>query len=145
MPTTPDPFDQPQFYDGVPTKRFLAWVVDLVIITCVSLLIVPFTAFTAAFFFPFLLMVVGFIYRVITLANGSATLGMRLFSMELRTAQDQGFDLPTAFFHTLGYTLSVGTFLIQLVSIVMMCSTERGQGLSDMVLGTVALNKRAKP
>lgn len=144
MPAPPDPVDQPQFYEGVPTKRLLAWLVDLVIIACISLLIVPFTAFTAAFFFPLLMMVVGFMYRVITLANGSATWGMRLMSMELRTAQDRPFDLPTAFFHTLGYTLSVGTFLVQLVSIVMMCSTERGQGLTDMVLGTVALNRRAK-
>ena len=53
----------------------------------ISLLIVPFTAFVALFFFFALMAVVSFVYRVITLATGSATWGMRLMAIELRDAQ----------------------------------------------------------
>ena len=48
-----------------------------------------------------------------------------------------------AFLHTLGYTVSIGMPLLQVISIVLMLTTERAQGLSDHVLGTVALNRRA--
>jgi len=142
MTQTPDPDMHPEFYDGVPTKRLLAWVVDMIVITVMCLLIVPFTAFTAIFFFPFLLLVVGFIYRVITLTTGSATWGMRLMGMELRDLRDRPFDFGTALFHTLGYSFSWAMAPLQLISVIMMCVTDRKQGLSDMVLGSVAVNRR---
>lgn len=139
---TPDPSVQPQFYEGIPMKRLLAWLVDMVVIVLVCLLIVPFTAFTGLFFFPLLMLVVGFVYRWATLANGSATWGMRLFSMELRRGDDSPFDGGTALMHTLGYSVSVAFPLLQLISVVLMATSERRQGLTDMVLGTVPLNRR---
>lgn len=139
----PDPDTQPQFYEGVTSKRLLAWVVDTVLILILCALIVPFTAFTAVFFFPLLVAVVGFIYRVATLANGSATWGMRFAAIELRTAQGEMFDTGTAMAHTAGYTISFAVPILQVVSIIMMLTGARGQGLSDTVLGTVALNRRA--
>ncbi len=142
MSMTPDPDDQPEFYAGVPTKRLLAWVVDAIIIIVICLIILPFTAFTGIFFFPLMMLFVGFFYRIATLANGSATWGMRLFGMELRTSQDQPFDGGTAVLHTLGYTVSIGMMPLQLCSMVMMGTTARCQGLTDMVLGTVAINRR---
>ncbi|MFD1511254.1 RDD family protein [Lacimonas salitolerans] len=140
----PDPQLQPEFYADVPTKRLLAFVVDTVLIIGICLVILPFTAFTGLLFFPFLMLVVGFAYRVITLSNGSATWGMRLMAIEFRTTQGTRFDFVTACLHTLGYTLSMGTFIVQAASIVMMLTSERGQGLSDLVLGTVALNRSAQ-
>lgn len=142
MSMTPDPDEQPEFYAGVPIKRLLAWGVDAIIIIIACLVILPFTAFTGIFFFPLMILFVGFIYRVATLANGSATWGMRLFGMELRTSADQPLDGGTAFLHTLGYTFSVTIAPLQLISMVLMGTTARCQGLSDMVLGTVALNRR---
>ncbi len=140
---TPDPDTHPQFYDGVPTKRLLAWVVDTAIVALLTLVAIPLTAFIGIFFLPLLFVMLGFTYRVTTIARGSATWGMRLMSIELRDARDAPFDLPTAFLHTLGYSLSVTAAPLQLVSIVLMLSTARGQGLSDLALGTVALNRRA--
>ena len=139
----PDPVTQPEFYSDVPAKRLLAWVVDTVLIVLICLLIVPFTAFTGLFFFPFLLLVVGFAYRVVTIARGSATWGMRLVSLEFRKLDGQRFDLSMALLHTLGLTISFGFPILQVISIVLMLTTERGQGLSDHVLCTVALNRRA--
>ena len=63
-------------------------------------------------------------------------------AIELRTRDDERFDLSTAFLHTAGFVVSFAMPLLQLISIVLMLSSERRQGLTDMVLGTVALNRR---
>ncbi|MGC1505975.1 MAG: RDD family protein [Sulfitobacter sp.] len=139
---TPDPDTQPQFYTGVPTKRLVAWILDTILIVLIGVIILPFTAFTGLFFFPFLMLVVGFFYRIATLASGSATWGMRLMSVEIRQGDDRPLDGATAFLHTLGYSLSFAMPVLQLISIVLMLTSARRQGLTDMVLGTVALNKR---
>ena len=143
MTPHPDPDTQPQFYAGIPAKRLLAWFVDSLIIVLICVVILPFTFFTGLFFFAFLLLFVGFFYRVITLASGSATLGMRLMSMEIRDHDDRPLSTGTAILHTLGYSVSVGFPLLQVVSIVLMCTSARKQGLTDMVLGTVPMNRRA--
>ena len=139
----PDPDTQPQFYTSVPTKRLIAWVIDSILIALLCAVVLPFTAFTGLFFLPFLYLVVGFAYRVITLANGSATWGMRFASIELRAADGSRFDLGLAFAHTLGYSLSMAIFPAQAISIVLMLTGSRGQGLTDNFLGTVAINRRA--
>ena len=139
----PDPVTQPEFYADVPVKRLIAWVVDTIIVAVICLLMLPFTAFTGIFFFPLMMLVVGFIYRVLTIAGGSATWGMRLMAIEFRDWRGQRLDFMQAFLHTLGYAVSVSVAPLQLISVVCMFATERGQGLTDMVLGTVALNKRA--
>lgn len=139
----PDPDTQAQFYEGVALKRLLAWIVDTILIILAAVVVLPFTAFTGLFFFPLLVLVVGFVYRTATLAGGSSTWGMRLFAIEFRTMHGERFDLGTAFAHTLGYTLSLAVFPAQAVSILLMLTTPRGQGLTDHVLGTVALNRRA--
>ncbi|NOR31781.1 MAG: RDD family protein, partial [Sulfitobacter sp.] len=116
--------------------------VDAIIILLACLVVLPFTAFTGLFFFPLMILVIGFFYRVATLSSGSSTWGMRLMGMELRTQNDERLDTGTALLHTLGYTVSISVMPLQLISIVLMGTTARCQGLSDMVLGTVALNRR---
>ncbi|MEC7300489.1 MAG: RDD family protein [Pseudomonadota bacterium] len=141
--TIPDPYHQPEFYADIPVKRLLAWVVDCILILGVVLLALPFTAFTGIFFFPFLFLVLGFLYRWMTLASGSATWGMRLMAVEMRDGYGRKFDGATAFLHTLGYTVSLAFPVLQFVSIVMMLMGAKSQGLTDNVLGTVAINRRA--
>ncbi|MEN8660404.1 RDD family protein [Marivita sp.] len=139
----PDPMVQPEFYDSVTIKRGLAWVIDAALILALVVPIVVMTLFIALWFLPLLFFVVGFIYRVATLTGGSATWGMRLMSIEFRDSRGEHFDFSQAFMHTLGYTVSMSIFPLQLISIAMMFLTERGQGLTDMLLGTVAINRRA--
>lgn len=142
-PNLPDPMVQPEFYDSVTIKRGLAWVIDAALILALVVPIVVLTLFIALWFLPLLFFVVGFIYRVTTITNRSATWGMRLMSIEFRDSRGEHFDFSQAFMHTLGYTVSMSVFPLQLISIAMMFLTERGQGLTDMVLGTVAINRRA--
>jgi uncharacterized RDD family membrane protein YckC len=140
-PGLPDPARAGQFYDGVALKRGLAWVIDVALIAVLSALVVPFTAFTALFFFPLLMVVLGFFYRWATLAGGSATWGMRLMAIEIRERDGGPLTGATAFWHTAGYCLSVAMAPLQLISCVLMVALGRGQGLTDMVLGTAAVNR----
>ncbi|AXQ93321.1 RDD family protein [Cereibacter azotoformans] len=139
----PDPDRHAEFYADVPLKRGLAWVVDMFLIALITALIVPFTAFTALFYLPVLFLCVGFAYRTVTLARSSATPGMRLMAIGLRTHRGEPLGLSEAFLHTLGYTVSVSMVLPQIVSVVLMLTTARAQGLTDHLLGTVALNRAA--
>ncbi len=139
----PDPDDHAEFYADVPVKRLLAWVIDMVAIILLTALILPFTAFTGLFFLPFLVMAVSFAYRVITLTNRSATPGMRLTAIEFRTAQGERFDLPMAVLHTILFSVIFSFLLPQVVSIILMLTGRRAQGLHDLFLGTAAVNRAA--
>ena len=137
----PDPERRPDFYRGTAVKRAIAWVIDVCLIAILCILILPFTAFTGVFFFPLLMLVTGFFYRWFTIASRSATWGMRLVAIELRDHEGPRFDSTMALMHTAGYTVSVLMAPAQFVSAVLMCATPRGQGLSDLVLGTTAINR----
>lgn len=139
----PDPHTKAEFYADVTAKRFFAWLVDSLLIFVLTVLVVPLTAFTAVFFFPFLWLLVGLAYRVVTLATFSATPGMQLMAIEFRNRRGERFDLPTAALHTLIYSIAMGSLLIQAVSIVLMLTSPRGQSLGDHLLGTAALNRAA--
>lgn len=140
----PDPQTQPEFYADVPVKRLIAWVIDMVLIGILSALVLPLTLFTGIFFFGLIFIVMSFIYRVITIANGSATLGMRFVGIEFRTQHGERFELGHAFLHTLGYSVSLSFGILQVISIVLMLTTSRSQGLTDHVMGSVAINKAAR-
>jgi uncharacterized RDD family membrane protein YckC len=137
----PDPTARADFYDGIRTKRLIAWVLDMVLIAVLSSILLPFTAFTALFFFPFFMLVTGFFYRWFTLSVGSATWGMALMGIQIRDGQGDRLSGSLAFWHTLGYTLSVAIAPLQLLSVGMMCLSPRRQGLSDLLLNTAAINR----
>lgn len=138
----PHPETQPEFFEDVVSKRLMAWIVDVVLISAMTAVLTVFSLFTALFVLPLVFALVGFIYRWIGLTRHSATVGMRLMSVEFRKADGEDFDSSTAFLHTAGYYASVAVFPAQLVSIVMMLMSERRQGLTDTVLGTALLNMR---
>ena len=144
MTHLPDTIAQAAFYETVPTNRLFAWILDAAIILEICLVVLPFTGFLGIFFWPLMWLVVGFAYRTITIANLSATWGMRLVSIELRNRTGAPLDLTKAILHTLGYTISIGIFLLQAVSIVLICASMRGQSIIDHVLGAVMLNKQAR-
>lgn len=139
----PDPHYHAEFYRDVPLKRLLAWLVDTLVILLLTVAVLPFTAFTGLFYFPFLAMVVGLVYRVLTIAGGSATPGMRLMAIELRNAGGARLDLPQAVLHTLLFSVFFSFLLPQLASIALMATGARAQGLHDLMMGTVAINRAA--
>lgn len=140
----PDPATKPEFYDGVLFKRAAAWGIDVILVAILCILILPFTAFTGIFFFPFLMLVIGFIYRWFTIAGKSATWGMRMMGIELRDHQGLRLQSSAALAHTAGYTFSVAMAPLQLISVLMMIVTDRKQGLTDHLMGTAAINSPSR-
>lgn len=139
----PDPHYNAEFYADIPVKRLLAWGIDTGVILLISLVAIPFTAFTALFFLPLLVTAIGFAYRTVTLANGSATLGMRLMAIEVRAPDGARLDLSLAFLHTLLYTLFFWSFVLQVLSIILILTGARRQALHDLALGTAVVNRAA--
>ena len=137
----PDPELRPEFYAAVPLKRLVAWLIDTVAILLLTLIVLPFTAFVAAFFLPALYVMMNLAYRTVGMARWSATPGMWLMAVEFRRADGSRLDPGTAFLHSLGYTVSMALVVPQVASVVLMLVSRHGQGLSDHVLGTVALNR----
>ena len=139
----PDPQTEPQFYDGILTKRTLAWIVDIAIITLLTIGAGIATLTIGFFLWPLFFIAIGATYRISTLANRSATWGMRMMGIELRNHQGDRFDVPQAVLHVGGYYVSMMVVLPILASIVAMLVTERRQSLTDLVLGTAAINRPA--
>ncbi|SFC57772.1 RDD family protein [Tropicimonas isoalkanivorans] len=137
----PDPERDADLYADVPLKRAIAWVVDSILIFLMTLLVLPFTAFVGLLFYGALWLSISFLYRTLTIAGGSATLGMRLMSIQLRNARGERFGLADAVVHTSIYMVCFSFFIPQVISAVLMLSSSRGQGLSDLALGSTALNR----
>ncbi|WP_172331763.1 RDD family protein [Mangrovicoccus sp. HB161399] len=137
----PDPETGHAFYDGVTRRRFLAWIVDMVLTVGLVLLAIPLTAFTGLFFLPLLWLAVSFAYRAITIANSGATWGMHFAGIELRRQDGTRPDGVLAALHTGAYLGMTMVFPAQLISIAVMLASSRGQGLHDMLLGTAMINK----
>lgn len=142
-PHLPDPDRQPQFYQGVPVRRLIAWAVDSLITLGLTIGAVLVTAFVGVLIWPFLFLTLGFAYRVVTIANGSATWGMRFAGIELRDGAGQRLDFGQAVLHTLGFSLCFALPIFQVISVVLMLTGARGQGLPDLFVNTVMLNRRA--
>lgn len=141
----PDPAQQGAFYRDVALKRFLAWIVDAMMVFVLTALVVLLTAGIGAFFWGFIFLAIDFLYRWIGLSRKSATLGQRLVSLEYRRFTGERFDVLTAFLHTAGYLFCyAGTIgLLQLVSIITVLVTPKRQNLPDLLLGTAAINRAA--
>ncbi|RMF40327.1 MAG: RDD family protein [Alphaproteobacteria bacterium] len=141
----PDPERDAQFYDGVPMRRFIAWLFDLVFVGLITLgVLVAFTlpSLGLVFLASFLIWAaVDFIYRAATLARASATPGMRIMGIELRAGDGGRLDATTAILHTLLYYLCFGFVLVQIVNIALMLASAQGRSLPDLALGTAMINR----
>jgi len=139
----PDPTSHREFYDHVLTKRLFAFLIDTALITLITGMFVVFTAFVALLFVGFLGLVISLIYRIVSLAGRSATPGMRLMGIQFRTHRGNRLSSGLAIAHTIGFTLSMSMVLPQVISIILMLTTARGQSLIDLLLGTAVINRSA--
>ncbi|MEX0854080.1 MAG: RDD family protein [Bauldia sp.] len=141
-----DPDTQPELFDGVLSKRIVAFVVDAILIVALMIpaalmiLILGFVTLGIGWLLlPALFAIVALGYVALTLGgSGSATIGMRLVGVEMRTWGGQRMFALLAVMHALIFWFSIGllTPLILLVGLF----THRRQLLHDLLLGVVALN-----
>ena len=73
-PGLPDPELRPEFYNGLAFKRFMAWLVDLVLVGLMVGLAVLLTIGIGLFFLPVIWAIIDFCYRVISLSGNDSTL-----------------------------------------------------------------------
>jgi uncharacterized RDD family membrane protein YckC len=151
-PHAPDPWLQPELFRGVLTRRAFAFLIDLVVLSIpvvlVCMIIAVFGLVTLGLGWSlFYLVWLGWpvtvvwplIYYGVSLGGPhSATLGMRMMDLQLRTwTGSPGYFLLGAS-HAVLFWLSVSFFtpLILLVGLF----NGRRRLLHDMILGTVVIN-----
>jgi uncharacterized RDD family membrane protein YckC len=144
-----DPATQPELFDGILSKRIVAFIFDAIAIVLLMipaalmvLLLGVLTFGIAWLLFPLLFAIVALGYVGFTLGGSrSATPGMRLAGVTMRTWNGQKMFPVLAIMHALVFWFSVGilTPFILLVGLF----TYRRQLLHDLVLGVVALNADA--
>jgi uncharacterized RDD family membrane protein YckC len=144
-----DPATSPELFDGVLARRFVAFLIDLVILTVPILL-------AALFIFLFGLLTLGIgwvlywllspaaviwalLYYGLTFGSpASATIGMRMMDLEMRTWYGAPAYFVLGVVHAIVYWLSVSllTPLILLVGFF----NERKRLLHDILVGTIVIN-----
>ena len=147
-----DPWLQPELFRGVLTKRFFAFLIDLVILAIPIVLGVIFIALFGivtlglGWFLFWLVSPLSVIWALIYygLSLGGphgATVGMRLMDIEMRTWSGDRPYFVLGAVHAILYWVSI-SFLTPLVLLVGLFNGRR-RLLHDIVLGTVIINSNA--
>lgn len=148
-----DPLTQPEYFEGVLSRRIMAFLVDALMIIgpiiLLAIFIFIFGIVTLSFgwmLFPLLgpaFVVWAILYYAITLGSpASATLGMRLMDIELRTWYGAPCYSVLGAVHAVCFWVSVSalTPLILLVALF----NDRRRLAHDFLLGTVMVNTETR-
>ena len=148
-----DPATQPELFDGVLARRVVAFAIDFIVIA------VP-VALAAMFIFAFGIITLGLgfalywllpsatviwavVYFGVTLGGPhSATFGMRVVDLEMRTWYGAPAYFVLGAVHAVAYWFTV-SFFTPFVLLVAFFN-ERRRLLHDIVLGTVIINNAAR-
>ena len=145
----PDPLADPSFYDGIRSRRVFGYCVDLLIILLIGIAVWVALGLAGIVSFGLLMplvplgvAVVPVAYHTLLVASSrSATIGMRLFDLEVRSWTGvrptllQAFLMAVLFYTTIGVT----GFFILLVSLF----NGRGRTLHDYLSGSVVVRRSA--
>jgi uncharacterized RDD family membrane protein YckC len=152
-----DPRVSPELFEGVLARRVIAFVIDLVIIAMPVMFLAMFmvaatiaTLGLAGLFFALLsplfwplIVVWALCYYGLTFGGtASATVGMRVMDLEMRTWYGSPAYFLLGAVHGLGFWLCV-SFLTPLILLVGLFN-ERRRLLHDILVGTVVINSPAR-
>ena len=153
--STPEgPWNEPVLFEGTLSRRFIAFLIDLVLLTIpvivATVVIAVFGLITLGLGWALFWLVSpasaiwAVVYYGATLGGPhSATPGMRMMSLQLRTWQDEPGYFVLGAAHAILFWVSV-TVLTPLVLLVPFFNRRRRM-LHDIVLGTVMINLSARP
>ena len=142
-----DPVTHPELFDGVIGKRFVAFLIDAVIISLLWLLAVFVVAILgivtlglAWLLFGAIFPIVGLGYNALTIGGpNSATIGQRMMGLEWRTWFGGKVSPLVAAFHALLFWFSFVIFF----PILLWCVFDpQKRCLHDIFAGVVAMNRR---
>lgn len=142
----PDPKTSPELFDGVLTRRVMAYLIDLVVISAISLLFLMLTI-VAGFLtlglawisLPFIVPVAVFLYYVVTLGSSRrATYGMQFCDLVLTPVSGPPLEGWKALLHPFVFWVTIWIFWpLLLVGLF----TQRRQLIHDMITGTLMLRR----
>jgi uncharacterized RDD family membrane protein YckC len=148
-----DPATNPELFEGVLARRVVAFFIDMVIITIpivfVAVCIALFGLFTFGvgwllyYLLPAAAAIWAIVYYGMTFGSpASATIGMRVMDLEMRTWYGAPMYFLLGAVHGIAYWVTVGmlTLLILLVGLF----NARSRLLHDMLVGTVVINNPAR-
>jgi len=142
----PDPRTSPELFDGVLTRRVMAYLVDLVIISAVSLalflltIVAGFLTLGLAWLsLPLIAPVAVFLYYVVTLGSARrATVGMQVFDLVLTPVSGPPLEGWKALIHPFVFWVTIWLFWpLLLVGLF----SQRRQLIHDMITGTLMLRR----
>jgi uncharacterized RDD family membrane protein YckC len=152
-----DPMTNPELFDGVLARRMIAFLVDLIIIaipifivgifmaaaTIATLgLAVIFFAFLSPLYWPLIVIWAVCYYGFTFGSPASATIGMRVMDLEMRTWYGSPAYFVLGAVHAVVFWLTI-SFLTPLVLLVGFFN-ERRRLLHDMLVGTIVINNPAR-
>jgi len=146
LPHAYDPVAQRKLFDGVLGKRFVAFLVDAVIVllllavaAIVVLILGVITLSLGWFLFPLVFPVIGLGYNAVTIGGpNSATIGQRLMGLEVRMWFGGKVTPIVAAFHALLFWLSLTIFFPILLWPLF---DSRKRCLHDILAGVVVINR----
>jgi uncharacterized RDD family membrane protein YckC len=148
-----DPATQPELFDGVLSRRVVAFVIDFIIIAVPVVLVAMFIfafgivtlglGFALYWLLPPGTVIWALVYFGATLGGpSSATIGMRVMDLEMRTWYGAPAYFVLGAVHAIAFwfTISFFTPFILLVAFF----NERRRLLHDILLGTVVINNASR-
>ena len=148
-----DPWTQPELFRGVLTRRVFAFLIDLVVLSipvilaCLFIAVFGLLTLGLGWALFWLVSPVSIIWALVYYGSSlggphSATLGMRLMDLELRTWYGASGYFVLGAAHALVFWMSI-SFLTPLVLLVGLFNGRR-RLLHDIVLGTVVINSSVR-
>jgi uncharacterized RDD family membrane protein YckC len=145
-----EPADNPQLYEGVVTRRVMAFGIDLVIVVLLTTAVYILTFFLGFLTFGLAWLAFGLIYPGVALIYAgltlssprAATIGMRVLGIHMITWSGRRVDFMLGVLHALGFYLSI--VALTPFSLAVALFEPRGRLVHDLVLGTVVVESQAE-
>lgn len=146
-PHLPDPASAPELFDGLLTRRTVAYLVDVVILTGLVLAIMLaggilgfFTFGLAWLSLVFALPLAIVAYYAVTLgSHRRATVGMQMMDIVLTPTRGQPLDGWMAMLHALVFWVTI--WICWPVTLLFALFTPRRQMIHDFILGTLMVRR----
>ncbi|MHA6731148.1 RDD family protein [Devosia sp. A369] len=146
-PTLPDPATAPELFEGVLTRRVIAFVIDLFVMSLMIIgfslvgIIAGFLTFGLAWLaLVFVVPAAIIVYYGVTLGSSKrATLGMQMMDIVLTPTRGQPLDGWMAIIHAAVFWLT--TWISWPLSLAFALFTPRRQMIHDLVVGTLMVRR----
>lgn len=145
-----DPAAQPEYFEGVIGRRVMAFLIDLMIVFMLWLGSIVILFFAGIFTLGLAWLLFGAVFPMVALGYNawtlsrpvSATVGMRIMDLEMRTWYGEPMYALLAAFHALLYYFTVTTLTPFILLVAPFNS--RGRCVHDFLAGTVVINSKPR-